>query len=118
MDKVLIIASDFFNYQFSIEDAYKNLGFETRVIAYYGGAVKNFREKVAYHIAMDKQKHLEQKKRKYNERVLELYNEFRPDLVFMMQASDLYVETVEKMNGCKLKVLWMYDSIFRIKGGY
>jgi len=116
MKKVLIIGPEFYNYYLSVERAFKNLGFETRAISYLTD-VSSGRDRIAYNLSRDKGAFVEKQKHRFNDEVIRLYESFKPDLVFINQASEVYKETVEKMIGCQ-KVLWMMDSIFRNKRGY
>ena len=117
MKKVLITGPEFHDYNLSIERAFIKLGFETKVLGYYGGRVSSGTERVAYHLSRDKEGFMEKLRKRFNENLLGLYNSFQPDLVFIVQGSDVYTETIEKMRNAK-KVLWMMDSIFGNKGGY
>lgn len=116
MKKVLIVGPEFYNYYLSVEKAFKNLGFQTKTISYETD-VSSFGERIAYHLSFDKAAFMEKKRKRFNDDVLKIYSSFKPDLVFIIQASEVYKETVEKMKDCK-KVLWMMDSIFRNKRGY
>jgi spore maturation protein CgeB len=111
MRKVLIIGPDFFDYNQSIERAFINLGFETKVIGYTPGQVRSLKEKFQYHITRDKDIFFNKIKKEFNQDVSDLYNSFKPDLLFLIQGNYIFKSTVEMMK-CK-KVLWMMDSIFR-----
>ncbi len=117
MKKVLIIGPEFHNYNLSIERAFNNLGFESKVIGYFGNQVSSTKERIAYHLASGKESFLKRLRDQFNSRVLQLYYSFKPDLVFIIQASDVYADTIEKMVPCK-KVLWMMDTIFGNAGAY
>lgn len=117
MKKVLIIGPEFFDYNLSVERAFQNLGFATKVLGYFGGTVTSAKERIAYHLSKDKALFFEKIRRRFNDNVLQVYNQFKPDLVFIIQGNDVFKETVEHMTSSR-KVLWMMDSIFRNKGGY
>ena len=114
--KVLVIGPEFFGYYLSVEKAFKQLGYTTQSVSYIT-QVENKWERIVYHFSGDKEAFFEKKRRVFNNKVLSLYKEFRPDIVFIIQGSEIYSETVEKMKEAK-KILWMMDSIFRNKRGY
>lgn len=116
MKKVLIIGPVFFNYNQSIERAFQNLGFETKVLGYLPGEVRSVKEKLQYYITRNKDLFFEKVKTKFNKEILDVYHSFHPDIVFIIQGNYVFRRTIEVIR-CK-KVLWMMDSIFRAKGGY
>lgn len=117
MKKVMIVGPKFYDYYLSIERGFKNLGFSTSAICYYDAEVSTLGEKASYLFSTSRKNFFDKKRDQFNNDVLKLYITFQPDLVFIIQAMELYKDTVEKMTGCK-KVLWMMDSIFRIERGY
>ena len=58
-------------------------------------------ERVAYHLSGDKDAFMEKLRKRFNDKLLALYDSFRPDLVFIVQGSDVYAETLEKMPNAK-----------------
>ena len=113
MKKVLIVGPEFFDYNLSIKSAFENLGWTTKVMGYHGGEVASTIERIDYHLTRDKSVFFEKKRAQFNARLLTIYKEFNPDIVFVIQASEVYKETIEQMTKSR-KVLWMMDSIFRI----
>jgi spore maturation protein CgeB len=116
MKKILIVGPDFFGYNQSIERAFRNLRFETKVIGWAPGEVKTLKEKIGYYTQRNKEVFFDNVKEKFNQQVNELYQSFRPDLVFIIQGNYVLKSTVKDMP-CQ-KVLWMMDSIYRAKGAY
>jgi spore maturation protein CgeB len=112
MKKVLIIGPEYYDYYLSVEKAFKNLGYSTRAISYFNSQVSSLSERIRYHFSKKKEHFFDAKRNKFNETVLGIYAEFEPDLVFIIQALEVHLETVKKMNKSK-KILWMMDSIFR-----
>ncbi len=117
MKKVLIIGPKFHGYNESIEKAFKNLGFESRIIEYLPGEVASIKERIQYELASDKNLFFEKVKNGFNKKIIASQKSFQPDLIFIIQGNYVYKDTLAKMPDCK-KVLWMMDSIFRAKGGY
>lgn len=117
MRKVLIAGPRFYDYNYSIERAFKNLGFETKVASYYPRQVSSATERIQYHLSADKEAFFERIETRFNNHLLDLYSSFKPDLVVIIQGNVLYKETLEKMTGCK-KALWMMDSLTRYHRSY
>jgi len=114
---VLIIGPDFFGYNQSIERAFKNLGFETRTMAYTPGQVRTLKEKFEFHLSGgNKEAFFKKIKKAFNKQLSDTYNKFKPDLIFIIQGNYIFKETIEMMR-CK-KVLWMMDSIYRAEEAY
>ena len=114
---MLIAGPRFYDYNISIENAFKNLGFETKVASYYPRTVSSTGERIRYHLAADKDAFFERIEARFNNHILDLYSSFRPDIVVIIQGNVIYKETLERMTGCK-KVLWMMDSISRYPRSY
>lgn len=115
--RVLIIGPEFYDYNLSIEAAFTNLGFDTRVIGYHGNMAASFGDRLKYHLSPDKEAFFGKKKLLLNNRIEATYKEFKPDLVFIVHGGDVNEHTVAGMKDCK-KVLWMMDSISRSKEIY
>ncbi len=112
MKKVLIIGTDFFGYTESVERAFNKLGFDTKTYI-YKREVTSLKEKLEYHISFNKKKFIEEIiPERFNKRLLNLYQSFQPDLVFIFQETPLEKSTIKKMKN-SLKVIWLMDSIFR-----
>jgi spore maturation protein CgeB len=115
MQKVLIIGPNFFGYNESIADAFKNLGWETNVLSYQIGETKGLMQKLVHFFAKDKEAFFEKRKVEFNTLILKTYKAFNPNLVFIIQGNSVFNETLQQMHHCK-KILWMMDSIFRAAG--
>jgi spore maturation protein CgeB len=117
MQKVLIIGPEFYDYNLSIERAFKNLGFETKVLGYYANTAASSTERLSYHLARNKDDFFEKRKKQFNDTVTATHISFKPDIVFIIHGGDVYPETITNLKGSK-KVLWMMDSISRTKEQY
>jgi spore maturation protein CgeB len=117
MAKVLIIGPEFYDYNLSIERAFKNLGFETKVLGYHGNMAASPKERLNYHLAFNKEKFFAKKKQQFNEHITAIHKSFSPDIVFIIHGGDIFEETIAGLKGSK-KVLWMMDSISRTKEQY
>jgi spore maturation protein CgeB len=112
MKKILIIGPEFYDYNLSIQRAFNNLGFNTLVAGYFADEVTSFRERISYHIAMDKKEFFNRKKQLFNDEIIRQYNYFKPDVVFVVHGGILIADTLIKMKNCR-KVFWLMDSITR-----
>lgn len=117
MEKVLIIGPKFYGYNQSIANAFSKLGYTYQVIEYLPGEVASLKEKFIYHTSRNKQLFFAKQEKKFNDAVLKIYHEFKPELVFIVQGNQIHKHTLEQMQGAK-KVLWMMDSIFRAAGAF
>lgn len=112
MKKVLILGPYFHNYNQSIEDAFINLGFETKVLSYHVGTTINLREKIEYNFSFNKERYFLKKNDEFNFKVQKTYFEFLPNIVFVTHGNELSKETMEIIKP-SFKILWMMDSIYR-----
>lgn len=110
MDKrVLIIGPDFFDKNESVEKAFIKKGWSSRVVGYRESRPLSERIMLRLGIAG-----VEQRRRAaFNSDVVEAYNDFRPQLVFIIKGCGLFRETLEIL-GASRRVLWMMDTIFRV----
>lgn len=104
----MIIGPKFWGYNESIARAFEQLGFETRVIGFV--ELYKLHNHVKYYFKSNRLESM-QNKEYVNKKIIEMYNEFRPDVVFVIKGTILYESTL-KMLGGSIKVLWMMDSIF------
>ncbi|MFI3296187.1 MAG: glycosyltransferase [bacterium] len=120
-EKVLIISSDYFGYHNSVARGFAKLGFETKVETYdepihpFKGVLK-WRHKFAF----DKESLRQKSRNTYNNYIKDIYDNYKPNIVFMFNATILEKSTLDyfKQGGTKL-ILWMYDSVLhpdRIRG--
>lgn len=115
MSKVLIISSPFFNYQISVGDAFRELGYEVKIETYdepihpFKGLLK-WRHK----FAIDKESLREKSRQKYKLYIEKQFDEYKPDLVFIYNGTILKDETLDyfRQHGSKV-IIWMYDSVQR-----
>jgi spore maturation protein CgeB len=114
LKKILIIGPLFYNYCKSIARAFEQQGYEVELIEWVELSIENFKEKVQFNIAKNKDEFFEQKKLRLNKGYQKKYTEYQPDLVFVVRGSMLTKETLELMQTSKL-VLWMMDSVFLVK---
>lgn len=117
MQKVLIIGPYFHNYNQSIESAFINLGFDTKVMDYHIGTTINFKEKIAYNLSFDKKKYFLKKRFEFNQKLQKTYLSYNPDIVFIIHGNEILEETILQMKS-SFKILWMMDSLFRAKNTF
>lgn len=114
LKKVLITGPSFHNYHRSIEKAFQNLGYATRLIEYHKHIV-NLGEKVRF--VIDSKSYYQKEKLLHNQEVLKEYDEFKPDLIFMLHEGLMSRENLKKLSNAP-KVMWMYDTINRFSRDY
>ena len=115
MSKVLIISSPFFNYQISVGDAFRKLGYDVKIETYdepihpFKGLLK-WRHK----FAIDKESLREKSRQKYKQYIEKQFDEYKPNLVFIYNGTILKDETLDyfRQHGSKV-IIWMYDSVQR-----
>jgi len=114
MQKVLIISSPFFDYQISVGNAFKKLGFEVKIETYdepihpFKGLLR-WRHKFSY----NKEKLREKNRIKYDAYIKEVYDGYQPDIVFSYNGIILLDERLDYFRQKSKVILWMYDSVLR-----
>lgn len=109
MKRVLIISTEYYDYFQAVEDAFQDLGWETKVEVYYY-QVMSLRERLVYNFS--KLFYRDEAFRiLFNKRALKSYARFEPDLVFVFQAVPLYAASMKTLSQSRA-VLWILESIF------
>lgn len=112
--KILVVGPAFFNYTSSVTWALTELGHQVVELTF-----KNFAEDCSYFKKKATKigfKSFEQRYyQDWNQRLIALYNQYRPDLLFIMNGDFIFSQTLElfRSNNTKL-VLWLIDSIKRM----
>lgn len=113
--KILLIGPDYFGINNSVADAFSELG--NKVIKY------NFCEKYPVnpinrvtHGLLSKFKinyFINKYDLQINNEIIKVYNDFLPDIVFIIKGHKVLESTLVHMNNSKL-ILWMMDSVERV----
>lgn len=115
MQKVLIISNPFFGYHESVGRAFRQLGYDVRIET-YDEPIHPFRGLLRWrHKFSLRREALREKSRlKYREYIEQVFNDYRPQIVFTYNGSILKDETLDyfRSGGAKV-VVWMYDSVQR-----
>lgn len=118
--KVLIIGPNYYGYNESVQRAFEDLGWQTKVIDYYEvwpSKITNvFLYKVLPKIGVSY--FVKKYYRLFNERILDSVKDFQPSLVFFIKGSYIEDRTLRIIKNTALTVLWMMDSIYRVKDAY
>ena len=116
MTKVLIIGPKFHYFNGCIERAFLTLGYETRTLAYDNPVHPyNWVNKVRYKFSQDKLRLKRQSRALWQSEVNRAYEQYRPELVFMMNGDMLLPETIKAWRRQGTKVaLWFFDSMTHI----
>lgn len=112
--KVLVVGPEFFNYTSSVTWALTEQGHQVIELTY-----KNFGDDCSY---VEKKlskmgfKSFEQRYyQEWNQKLVALYNQYQPDLCFIMNGNYIYPQTLEFFRENKTKmILWLIDSIARM----
>ncbi len=109
MKKVLIISTEYYDYFEAVENSFKSLGWDTKVVVYYY-QVMNLLEKIIYNIykILHKEKTLQFL---FNKRVLKNYSKYKPDLIFVFQSVPLSPNSMQLLSQDKT-LLWIMESIY------
>lgn len=114
MKRILIAGPQFFGYSKSIADAFKRADYQVTTMEWVEHGIENLREKIEFNLASNKEKFFEKKELAFNRKLIQQYNQFKPDIVFVIRGSVINRATLMHMQGT-LIVLWMMDSIFRVE---
>jgi spore maturation protein CgeB len=110
--KVLIVGPNFYGYNQSVARAFSNLGYQTKELGFLDADVEGFKEKVLLHLTRNKEKLFLKKRLSYNVYFKKEYDDYQPDILFLIKGSILQPETVEYARKKSLVILWMMDSIY------
>ena len=116
MPRTLIIGPRFHYFNVSIERAFRALGFVTKVFA-YDNPVHPYTlyNKIRYKLTGDKLAMKRQSREGFQPAVKTVFEEVRPDVVFVMNGDMLLPSTIEgwRKRGAKV-ALWFFDSMTHI----
>ncbi len=112
MKRVLIIGPNFFYFNDSIANAFRRLGWEAKTCAYdnpvhpYG-----FYNKVVYKLSRKREALREKGHGIFSDHVRNVYETYRPDLVFIVNGDALLPSVTEMMSEKSVVAVWMFDSV-------
>lgn len=114
MKKVLIVSSPFYGYQISVGKAFRALGYEVRIET-YDEPIHPFRGllKWRHKFARDKEPLRRQSRARYDVYIKQVYDDFRPDIVFSYNGTILLDERLDYFRQKSKVIIWMYDSVQR-----
>lgn len=109
-----IVADYDLGYNDSVVRALNGFGFETKLAEFYvttpPGLVNRIRIDGA--MLLGQRKYYDQYVADFNHRVLDLYQSFQPDLVFVIRGSKLSADTLRAMSSA-VRIIWFHDSAKR-----
>jgi spore maturation protein CgeB len=119
MKKVLIIGPNYFNFNQSIQCAFKTLGWQT-VVESYDNPIHPFRGWVKWRrkFSFNRQKLKDRQDEKFNQHIIEVFNQEQPDFVFVLNGDILFAETFDFFRKSAKTALWMYDFLSRYPKSY
>lgn len=109
---VLIVGPNFYGYSNSVQKAFIELGFNTKVLTFSDNDVETLGEKITFHLSKNKTTFFDKKRTKFTELFKNVYDEFKPTIVFIIKGSALLPSAIEHAKN-SITILWMMDSIFR-----
>ena len=109
-----IVADYDIGYNKSIARALIAFGFQTEMAEFYVTTPPGLINRIRIDGAMQlgDRKHYDKYVLGFNQRVLEMYNTLKPDLVFVIRGSKLLASSLNKMSSA-IKVIWFHDSAKR-----
>lgn len=114
MPKILIIGTNYFNFNQSLASAFQTLG-RTVHLESYDEPIHPFRGwlKWRHKFSLNREKLREKHVAKYQKHILSQFQNIDPDLVLVLNGAILKPETLTLFRENAKVVLWMYDSVFR-----
>lgn len=109
-----IVADYDLGYNKSISRALNGFGFETKTVEFYVTTPPGLLNRIRIDGAMllGYRKHYDEYVASFNKRVLDLYRDFQPSLVFVIRGSKLSTDTLKAMSSA-VRVIWFHDSVRR-----
>lgn len=114
MKKVLIIGPRFFYFNDSVASAFRQLGWDAKICAFdtpvhpYNG-----KNKIKYKLARNKEALKESGRRFFSDEVKRQYDDYAPDLLFLMNGDALLPETTKYFSERSKVAIWCFDSIVK-----
>lgn len=116
MKRVLIIGPDFHYFNESIERAFRQLGWETKVEAFATPMHPyTLWNKIRYKLSSDKLALKQESRQRYDAHIRACFDSYQPDLVFILNGDNLTTSTVAYCHKQSKVVFWLFDSITRMR---
>lgn len=111
MSKVLIIGPNYYNFLPAVKSAFRELGWEARVSG-YDTPVHPYRglNKLRYKWERDRESLIGKSRAAYQNQVIRMFEQDRPDLVFIMNGDFLEAGTLDCFRRSAKVALWLFDS--------
>lgn len=112
MKKVLVIGPNFFYFNDSIAAAYRDMGWQVEVLAYDSPVHPyDWKNKLRYKLSFDKEALKGKGRRLFSDCVRDVYTDFMPDFVFVVNGEALLPDVTEMMREKSKVVVWLFDSV-------
>ena len=114
---VLIIGPNYFNYLQASEYAFSKLGYNV-VTDGYDTPIHPYTSfmKLRYKVSRDKDRLYRKSVNLYNSHIINVFNNTKPSIVFIMNGEILNSETLEYMRRDAKVVVWLYDNLEKLPG--
>lgn len=115
MEKVLLIGPDYFGINKSVADAFGEIGNKVKIYNFCEKYPVNSINKITHGLfsKFNINYFINQYDAKVNNEIINIYNDFLPDIVVIIKGHKIFKTTLNKMKNSKL-VLWMMDSVERV----
>ena len=114
MPKALIIGPDFYNFNDAVSRAFlQQPGYDCVRTVAYGTPVDPYDlfNKLSYKLALDKARFRARNRQRSQWRYLEIFEEHRPDVVFILNGEILLPDTLDFFRQSAKVALWCFDSV-------
>ena len=117
MPRVLVIGPQFYHFLPAVEAAFRESGWTVRVEG-YSAPVHPYRwyNRCRYKLSRNKTELERRSLDRYQACVLRVFEDFRPELVFVLNGDFLSGGTLDTMRRSAWVALWMFDTVSRLPG--
>ena len=117
MPKALVIGPDFYNFNDAVSRAFFfHSGYDDVRTVAYGTPVDPYdlTNKLSYKLALDKARFRARNRERSQWRYLEVFEEHRPDVVFILNGEILLPDTLDFFRKSAKVALWCFDSVMHV----
>ena len=111
MNKVLIIGPHYYNFLGAVDDAFRELGWQTDVVG-YDNPVHPYTAwmKCKYKLSKDKEGIRKKSRACFRSFIERRFTDFQPDVVFIMNGDILEASTLDRFRQTAKVALWFFDN--------
>ncbi len=111
MSKVLIIGPHYYNFLPAVDNAFRELGWQTEVVG-YDNPVNPYTSwmKCKYRLCRDKEGMRKKSRAEFSTFIKQRFTEYHPDVVFIMNGDILEAPTLDFFRQSAKVALWFFDN--------